>query len=46
MKVVIDDTSALLRQLVNLYELLPEELRTSTTEDIIPASELICQATE
>ena len=44
MKIVFDDGKAILKELVNLYLLLPEELRT--TNDILAASELIFEASE
>ena len=44
MKITFDEGKAILKELVNLYLSLPEDLRT--TNDIIHASELIFEATE
>ena len=44
MKIIFDDGRAILRELVNLYMSLPEDLRT--TSDVLAASELIFEATE
>ena len=44
MKVHIDDSEQILRELVSLYMELPEDLRT--TDELIPASHLIFEAKE
>ena len=44
MKIVFDDGKSILKQLINLYNNLPEDLRTKS--DKLPASELIFEATE
>ena len=44
MKVVIEDKNDFLKQLANLYELLPEESRTN--DDVISASDLISEASK
>ena len=44
MKIVFDDGKSILKQLINLYNILPEDLRTKS--DKLPASELIFEATE
>lgn len=44
MKIVFDDTRSILKELVGLYMALPDDLRT--TNELIPASELIFEATE
>ena len=44
MKVVFDDGKSILKELVNLYNVLPEDLRTKS--DTLPASELIFEAIE
>ena len=44
MKVHIDDSEQILKELVSLYMELPENLRT--TNELIPASHLIFEAKE
>ena len=44
MKIVIDEEKSILKELENLYQLLPEDLRTKA--DILHASELIFEAAE
>ena len=44
MKIVFDDGKSILKQLMNLYNVLPEDLRTKSGK--LPASELIFEATE
>ena len=44
MKIHIDDATKILKELVNLYLELPEDLRT--TDDVVEASHLIFEAKE
>jgi hypothetical protein len=44
MKIVFDDAKSILKELIGLYNLLPEDLRTENA--LIPASELIFEAAE
>ena len=44
MKVHIDDSEQILKELVSLYMELPEDLRTN--DELIPASHLIFEAKE